>query len=525
MESKTIKKRMIEILLAISLILLLFTVASCNNPSPQFPDFISQPEEDANAINSVISNVVNIDFYIQATPSMRGFVAGDIARYANIYTQIIEILENFPPLWTADKREVSYYRFDISGIDIQSSWPFYRITRSEFQRDTLTGTFYSLDWILNNAIYGRLYENLFGTDTGIGIFREPFIENTIRGIQNEHLSIIVTDLLDFNLGTGIVNALTEKISNGASLVLIALESPYIGQHQIPGTTMRAGGDGYRPFYLLILGPREYVSMYSSHLISRISDQGIVVEPLYIIQGTPNIVINSGLSQAGEPTAMERITGGDLTRIIGEAYANPENVFMYSILRGRNDASVSFNLPLSIDIDMVINPESTRRVLTGNRHGEAISNAFGGGYFISNFLLERLDISTDEMLHSQNIGTYSIISEIDTRTFLRLETGESGFAFGERTGDASITLVIEGANLRSRYSSLSSRYRLTVELSYLLETLSRPAWVAEHNGSIGDLGMSKTPNLNTMITDIINAGERNRETSRVVSKTRLYLILR
>ena len=454
---------------------------------------------------------------------MTGFVAGNSDLNAKIYTKIIEILETPLTLWQPDKREVLYYRFDIPGMDIKSSWPFYRITHNEFQRDTFTETFYSLAWTLNSASYGRLYENLFGTDIGISKFREPYIENTIRGIQNEHLSIIITDLLDFNLGTGVANALSEKINDGSSLVLIALESLYTGHHQIPGTTMRTGTDEYRPFYLLITGPREYVSIYSSNLIEKINEQGIDNEPFYIIQGIPEVMINFGLKESEEPTGLERITDGDLIDIIGDIKS--ENVFMYYLMKGRNNASVSFDLVLSIDSDMVINSTNTSKVLIGDRHGENNSNVFDGGYFISNFLLERLDISEDEELHNENIGTYNIISKKETETFLWLETGESGFSFKEGTKNASITFVIDSDNLRKSYSSLSRRYRLTTELSYLLETLTKPEWVTKHNGSINDLNNAKTPNLNTMVTDIINAAERNREKNRVVSKTLLYFILR
>jgi hypothetical protein len=504
--------------LVIPLILLLCTLVSCNNTSPKFPDDFNLQSEITSEIGSS-----HINFYIQATPSMAGFVAGGGDRSASVYAKILSSLEAPLTLWSRDKREVSHYRFDISGMDIETDWPFYRISDIEFQRDTLAEMFYSLDWVLNSAIYGRLFENVFGENTDIGIFREPFIANTVHGLQSDHLSIIVTDLLDFNLGTGLVSALTEKINAGSSLAIIALESLYMGQHQIPGTTMRASSEEYRPFYLLITGPHEYVSMYSSHLIDRMNTQGIDNDPLYIIQGTPDVVLNFGLSEVGEAVGMERIASSDLREIIGDA--DPQNVFMYHLMRGRNNASVSFNLPLFMDLDMVINSENTSRVSIGGRHSETNSNAFNRGYFISNFLLERLDRSEDEELHNENIGTYNIISERETETFLRLETRESGFTFTDRNGDASLVLVIDSDNLRRTYGSLSRRYRLTVELSYLLETLTKPEWVARHNGSINDLSMSKTPNLNAMITDIINAAERNREKSRIVSITRLHFILR
>jgi hypothetical protein len=492
------------------LVVLLFVLVACSSSAPDFPDDFRN--ETIGIYEDILLMPINVDFYIQAAPSMKGFVLGG----RDVYAHVIELLEAPLTQWLANNRSVSYYRFDVPGIDTRSNWPFYRIERNHFFSDSLSESFYSLGWILDSAAYGGIYQNLHGTKTSIDIFREPYIESTLRGLKSDHLSVIVTDLLDFSMGTGIASSLSERINGGCSVAIFVLESAFVGEHQVPGTNMNATGMGIRPFYILVLGSREHVSIYTSQLETRLSDRGIANETLYLIQGSPVVTVNSGLTEVGDLLRMERIIGEDLRNIVGEHDAI-HDVFIYHLLRGRNNGQISFDLSLALDVDMRVNAAATSGVSLGDSE-----NPLSGGQFSVSFSLEGLEFSSNE--ESDNVGVYNRLGDVNS--YLRLnDIRESGFTFRENSDVATLTITIDNDSLRRTHGRISERYRLTVDLSYIQNTIEKPSWVHRHNGTISDLSNSRTPNLDAIITDIINAADRNRERNRLVARTRLFLILR
>ena len=525
MEGMKNMSKIYTVVFSLILIILMFLVVGCGNQTLGFPDLnnTSPPTPP-----SPPTSEVNIDFYIQATPSMRGFVAGG----SNIFSRTIEQLDAPLSQWLANNRKESYYRFDISGIDTKSNWPFYSISRNEFFSDALTESFYSLDWILDSAAYGWLYENLHGRSTDLKIIQEPYIENTLRGVKDEHLSIVVTDLLDLNLGTGIVNPLSEMISSDTSVIIYAIDSSFSGEHPVPGSNLLASTTRNRAFYILIIGPREYVSLYSNQLEKRLSDQGILSEPFYLLNGALDVVENNNLREIGEPQRMDLITGENLERYVSEDF-DGRDVFIYYLMRGSDDGSISFDLTLNLDLDMHITSENTRLITVNDSVDESdeepsslqssYDDSLDNGYFFATYSLEGLVSSSNYDYAEKNIGDYFSISDSEVESFLRLDKKETGFVFKENSDVATFTLVINKEDLRISYGR--SPFRLTVDLHYIVNSLSPPNWVSRNSGSINEVRNGRTPNLASIMTDLINIADQNRETNRLVSSTRLYLIIR
>jgi|GEM_PF-3855128 len=183
--------------------------------------------------------LLGVTVYIDATVSMKGFVAQDeFTNYALAVGDVETIAKSFSP-----DADIVYYRFG-STLEI--------IERDEFRK----------------AQYPEFY-----TDGAIS--QETRIEVVIDSLSTSGLSIIVTDLFQNESDAGLlVEKLSEKVvSKGLSIALVGVKSEFkggvfdIGQSSYSAYWDSGTKDSsrLRPFYFLVIGPDHYVSRFVHEL--------------------------------------------------------------------------------------------------------------------------------------------------------------------------------------------------------------------------------------------------------------------
>ena len=201
-------------------------------------DTVPAPQQDEGEIPSPRSSTLTVDFYLDATLSMKGFT---VPRDYNYYTQTLDILES----------------------SVVSGWPNGRARFFKF--GTTTKELGNRDHL--GARFPRFY-------TDREFFKRTYIERVIDSAKVDHLSVIVTDLFENDADISLLTARVKDryLSQSLSVGILGIKSNFIDTVYDVGINQekfRYGG--VRPFYLVLLGHYSDVSnLYESLLLQGLS---------------------------------------------------------------------------------------------------------------------------------------------------------------------------------------------------------------------------------------------------------------
>jgi len=277
-----------------ALILILLFITGCNSDTPpNDPDpVVPMRHETGHTTGGMPS--VSFDFYIQATSYIAGFARAVEQAQAGVDTPFADILHLLS--YAADRLDGgrgyrrSYYRFDVINYDGCNN-TFYRLDggRNQFEQEAAANPFFfSIPWyFVQDARHPNRFEELI-LPPFENHYRTNFLSNTINRINQDHLSIIVTDLVEHGFNTDtIVSSLSNVIDNqDKAIFLFAFRLPFLGNaynNTYPPEADMAGGsnewqplwhDGTRPLYVLVIGDASKVFMYSELLIAALTQRSL-----------------------------------------------------------------------------------------------------------------------------------------------------------------------------------------------------------------------------------------------------------
>lgn len=252
------KKNLIKLLILI--VLISFYIAGCGHMSKvKIDDDIECAEEATQT-----SETVNRDYYIDATPSMKGYIVGsdnkkeaDLTRYVRSLKLISEAGFNMSP-----NGEEHFWRVDV---------PLVEISKQEFEIEARKPYFYTLDFYKQTD---RLKDKYVAEELekhpkyGVAYFSQ-----VIEHLNEKNLSIIVTDLYE---DSSQVNRMTDLIyekafSCGLTMALICIDSEFNGKVYDVGEAGDSFAYGtwgevkYHPLFFLIIGMPSDVQKFSNNL--------------------------------------------------------------------------------------------------------------------------------------------------------------------------------------------------------------------------------------------------------------------
>lgn len=270
------------IVFSLWIFLIAFSLASCTGTFPELTHYKEPTSE--------------IDIYIQATSTMRGFTVRENSTYINTLESI-----SLHELNVTDCK-MNFYRFDVPYMTDEDT-PFYSISELEFKyARSANSDFFTLDWITNNLAENPVSRERFNAlhsiyREDVGVIRNMYIAPVLQYLQDNfkenQLSVVVTDLLDFGLDSAsrdIKNAFRSIGSNSdMSIAIMVIMSEYFGENQIPGTTQLIGRSDIesenafeRPFYVIVMGHGSDVYDYTDGLRCLLSNNENI-EVLYILK--------------------------------------------------------------------------------------------------------------------------------------------------------------------------------------------------------------------------------------------------
>ncbi|MBI3650567.1 MAG: hypothetical protein HY231_05910 [Acidobacteria bacterium] len=213
--------------------LLLLLASGCESKVKELP-----PEENADSLEAV-SGALDVDIYLDATLSMKGFVVPGIASH---YEQTIQLLERAVSRgWEGGK--ATFYRFGSTISPIKSR--------------------------------GYLEAAQPGFYTDKNFFQKTYIENVIDAARSDHLTVIVTDLFQNDAD---INLLTRKLKDkylakNLAIGILGIKSQFNGDvydvgirnYSFSYVSEMTKPETYRPFYVLMLGKHLDVTRYYDEL--------------------------------------------------------------------------------------------------------------------------------------------------------------------------------------------------------------------------------------------------------------------
>jgi len=278
----------------IAIIFVLFFATGCGPTTPDDPDLMvpQRPGDTQHSNDDLGPASVNIDFYIQATSYMAGFArATGQAGQEGHFADVLYLLSYAANRLDGGVGAVhSYYRFDVINYDGPGNTP-YRLDggRNQFEQEAaISPLFFSIPWYFKqDARHPVRFEELL-LPPFENHYRTNFLSDTINRANRDHISIIVTDLVEpgFNPNS-IIASLSNIISDqNKAVFMFAFRLPFIGN--VYNNTYPPEGDipqpealdewqplwhdGTRPLYVLVIGEADKVFMYSDLLISSLSAQ-------------------------------------------------------------------------------------------------------------------------------------------------------------------------------------------------------------------------------------------------------------
>lgn len=280
-------------------ILILFVLVGCTEKMPEIAWDYS--DKDVIGVKTAKPESININIFLDATTSMKGYVSN----VSGVYNKFLEDIESsIVAGWkTAD---IHFYKFGTK---------FIKIDRSGFKSAGISQTFYS----------------------EAGIFEKTNIDAVIDIMDSSKVNVIVTDLFQ---NDGDVNSIVMKIkercfAKGIYVGILGIKSDYNGMvydAKVPPYPFKSKvGDEstYRPFYALIFGD----SVNIGHLLDSIKSNPSVKEENFILI-SPHIVNKFDVKLT------KSIASKDLIARKGE-----RNRFNFTLKKGANEgvvmAEVSF----------------------------------------------------------------------------------------------------------------------------------------------------------------------------------------
>lgn len=254
---------------------------------------------------------VQVDIWVDGTPSMAGFVAGDLATtYRKALPRVEETAYN-----TWINASVNYYRFEVSllpddfagiaGMDehLESTgqtieeftrglYAFAPVAQGAKVRAYEQSEFYGKTTYFENYSAGdgsvmRAVSDKVKTIAAVGWDRQtlPPLRTALTMADPEHLTVIVTDLYEEKgMVEKIGNLMTERFfSAGKTVAVLGIQSEFAGLIYDVGEsdlTIAYGVDESRrfsqykqhPFYLLIIGEEAQVNGFAAALKSRLDSE-------------------------------------------------------------------------------------------------------------------------------------------------------------------------------------------------------------------------------------------------------------
>ncbi|MEZ5308095.1 MAG: hypothetical protein R2684_13195 [Pyrinomonadaceae bacterium] len=220
---------------------------------------------------------LEVDVFIDATPSMQGFV---VPGPSTVFGQTLTLLESATISGTASSK-INFFKFGSTITPLPN--------RQHLE-----------------ALKPRFYGGSSGTKT--------LIEKVIAEADPEHLTLIVTDLFQDNAD---VNQLSEKIkakfiTNNLAIGFLGLKSQFDGTIYDVGPanltikyTNRSETETYRPFYIVAFGPHADISAYFESLdkagFAGFPERNTLIMSKHIVQRTADlsqskVIAANGLSE-------------------------------------------------------------------------------------------------------------------------------------------------------------------------------------------------------------------------------------
>ena len=199
------------------------------------------PPEDVNNRIPTVSNRLDVDIYLDATLSMKGFIVSGTSSY---YEQALQLLERAVGSGWKEGR-IQYYKFGSLISPIEG-------------RDHL------------QASQPRFYTNP-------EYLKRTHIENVIAAANPTNLTVVVTDLFQNDADINLVTAkLKEKyLAKNSAIGILGVKSQFDGtvydvgirNYSFKYVSGEQDPERFRPFYVLMLGRHADIQQYHEKLIS------------------------------------------------------------------------------------------------------------------------------------------------------------------------------------------------------------------------------------------------------------------
>ena len=270
------KKQALFVILFV--ILMVTFLCSCSDvyfpPKEELPTLAFK---DTVLNNKVSYNEINrIDFYIQGTKYMRGFIACDT--YKSIPGHLLDTAN---ALWR--DKDKAFFRFDYSTRHTddyplslsKGKVPFaYWIDQIQFTRDfVIDASCYDFMWYTTQEGKGRLSYEL-DSNGDYGDFDNDYLATTISNLDRDNLSIVITDLVDSSYSDGekLHRAMREYTEGGNAISVVQIISKFEGDIYLPSAPDKTSSyDGSRPLYILVFGNQNDSSSFLCELKKRLPD--------------------------------------------------------------------------------------------------------------------------------------------------------------------------------------------------------------------------------------------------------------
>lgn len=322
-----VKKRWLIVAFA-TFILLITSCASPVNVSCELPD-INNPPPKSN------SNSLIVNFYIDGTPSMEGYVAtNNISRYK----RTIDLLESMFPIHS---KEVKYKRL---GTDSK------KISRDQFLRDAKSRKFYN------------------GADSEYALLPVVQIEQAVpslKGVdqtkQGNQLSVVMTDLHQkgtdvTKISTAIQNNHLNNSENAVGILAIRSEfegDVYTETEQFPKfyySTNEQGVEKYRPFYVIFIGKFSDISYFFEEINKEGNreDNKFIKESKFVIF-SPRYIIKEPLHLSFTPGKNETIIRRPFSLNNGKVFVEGKKDSHIDLLEIDNNKETELSLDYKVDL--------------------------------------------------------------------------------------------------------------------------------------------------------------------------------
>lgn len=237
-----------------------------------------------NEVKMVESKNLNIDLYIDATPSMSGFAAKEIT------STYVNVIEDISSLSTSISGTLGKVRFNSFGENITE------ITQQQY----------------SGSVREEFYKNSNNRKTMVSTVLEEITNNYTEAQNNSvigHLSVVITDLFEDNSNmVPIINNIKNNfMTDNMSIGVLGIRSYFKGKVYDIGRDKSGRGyestvndfSTYRPFYILLIGNTADVENYYKNLSTKYNIKDVVEECKYFEMFSSKVIIKPGTIEKTE----------------------------------------------------------------------------------------------------------------------------------------------------------------------------------------------------------------------------------